>query len=79
MMRFSVTRRAHQWAVMDGDKLVKGFGHKIAAEECAERLDRAQRQRPRRCLTCGQPFISEGPHNRMCAACRQQSLYDGTA
>ncbi len=27
----------------------------------------------RKCLTCGKPFASEGPHNRMCDSCRRKS------
>jgi hypothetical protein len=27
----------------------------------------------RKCMTCGTTFMSEGPHNRMCNACRQKS------
>ena len=26
---------------------------------------------PRACLCCGKPFMSEGPHNRLCAQCRK--------
>jgi hypothetical protein len=28
----------------------------------------------RPCLTCGAPFPSEGPHNRMCGPCRVASV-----
>ena len=34
------------------------------------RSPRAARRRP--CITCGAPFDSEGPHNRMCDACRDE-------
>ena len=34
----------------------------------------ARRQEAKRpCMTCGKPFGSEGPHNRMCRSCRQLS------
>lgn len=29
-------------------------------------------QQERKCMTCQQPFPSEGPHNRMCGRCRRQ-------
>lgn len=29
---------------------------------------------PRACLCCGATFKSEGPHNRLCNACRRRSL-----
>jgi hypothetical protein len=28
-------------------------------------------------MTCGNTFVSEGMHNRMCKTCRAHSLYDG--
>lgn len=28
----------------------------------------------RPCMTCRQPFMSEGPHNRLCDCCRKQRL-----
>lgn len=30
-------------------------------------------QQERKCMTCGAAFLSEGPHNRMCATCRKKS------
>lgn len=38
------------------------------------RRGETQRWRSRRpCLTCGAPFVSEGPHNRMCEDCRHRA------
>ena len=31
----------------------------------------------RTCMACGQPFLSEGWHNRLCARCRKRSEMDG--
>ena len=28
---------------------------------------------PRKCITCGTVFNSEGPHNRMCPKCRRDA------
>ncbi|MCL2346468.1 MAG: hypothetical protein FWC58_11535 [Desulfobulbus sp.] len=33
---------------------------------------RAAARRP--CLCCGQPFVSEGPHNRLCVKCRARDV-----
>ncbi|MDJ0631081.1 MAG: hypothetical protein QNJ44_22680 [Rhodobacter sp.] len=34
------------------------------------KAERARRPKNRACLTCGETFLSEGPHNRMCKSCR---------
>ena len=31
----------------------------------------------RNCMACGEPFESEGWHNRMCRRCRKRTYYDG--
>ncbi len=31
--------------------------------------------KPRRCLTCGSDFPSEGPHNRICRKCKSSKLW----
>jgi DNA-binding CsgD family transcriptional regulator len=33
----------------------------------------AKKRTRRPCLCCGQPFMSEGPHNRLCSNCRSKS------
>lgn len=33
--------------------------------------------RSRSCMACGQPFLSEGWHNRLCPRCRKRSEPDG--
>ena len=33
---------------------------------------------PRPCMTCAEPFPSEGNHNRMCVACRAWAGMDGS-
>ncbi len=30
---------------------------------------------PRRCLTCGDDFPSEGPHNRVCRRCKSSKIW----
>lgn len=36
-------------------------------------LDRRRKRGPRACMCCGQTFVSEGIHNRLCGPCRQRS------
>ena len=31
----------------------------------------------RNCMACGEPFESEGWHNRMCRRCRKRTYFDG--
>jgi len=49
---------------------VRRFGN-IGTKEEAEAIAREVRAAIRPCITCGKEIISEGPHNRMCQACRQ--------
>lgn len=35
-------------------------------------LDRKKRRGPRSCMCCGQSFLSEGVHNRLCDSCRRR-------
>lgn len=44
-----------------------------AAEQ--ERKMRATPKKKRTCLCCGAPFMSEGPHNRLCSRCRSKDDY----
>lgn len=60
---------------------VSSFTHsKDMAEQAREAKQRAADARTkrgqRRCLTCGDQFMSEGIHNRMCAPCRSRSSHD---
>lgn len=73
MSRFSVLERGRLWTVMDGHMPVATYTEHWKADERADRLERLARRKRRACLTCGSEFTSEGPHNRMCAPCRQNS------
>lgn len=60
------------WAVYSGGTRVSGqLSSRMLAESALERIERARRVKTRSCLTCGQEFRSEGPHNRMCDGCRR--------
>ncbi len=72
-VRFAVRGSGAFWSVLDGGKAVATFSTWWKADDHADRLERRAMTRSRACLTCGSEFRSEGPHNRMCAACRQQS------
>lgn len=73
MSRFAVQGSGAFWAVLDGGKAVATFTSWWKADAHAGRLELQARSRRRACLTCGTAFSSEGPHNRMCPACRQKS------
>lgn len=34
-----------------------------------------EQTQPRRCLTCGDDFPSEGPHNRICRKCKSSKIW----
>lgn len=44
-------------------------GYRLFGRLAMDRRRAAQASR-RPCITCGQPFLSEGFHNRMCTTCR---------
>lgn len=63
---------ASSWTVYDaaGNRVAGLFTHRSQAEDRREALARAARARRRACLCCGDVFLSEGAHNRMCKGCR---------
>ena len=54
----------------DGVDCMGPFGSRWRAEDVREELIRKDKMRMRPCLTCSTEFLSEGPHNRLCDACR---------
>lgn len=70
--RFDVKGSGRGFYVLcDGRPVGPTHCRKDQAESLAARLSRAQKSRPRLCLACDRPFISEGPHNRLCTSCRR--------
>lgn len=59
------------WAIYKGDELLRITAHHDRALDQIEKLLRRDRQSVRSCLACGRRFASEGPHNRLCRACRK--------
>lgn len=65
------------------DKLIEMYGEDILpriridtllalAQETAElKIENPQSLKERSCLKCGAPFLSHGPHHRLCQNCRQ--------
>ena len=49
------------------------LNQKTVAERTRPEPDRPPDAKERRCLSCTQPFLSEGIHNRMCFKCRSKS------
>lgn len=78
LSEFTVRLRANGiWVVIKPDGGVTGdqFDSKRQAEARARelqiKLDAEKRKGPRACITCGDEFLSEGVHNRMCSCCRR--------
>lgn len=64
--------------VIDPDGNVYGVYHNPAHAETARdgmqaRTDAAAKRMPRGCICCGNKFLSEGIHNRMCPSCRHRT------
>ncbi len=71
---FTVEGRNRGWIVCkNGQKVYGPVTMRSVAEDARDRLERAARCKERACLTCGELFLSEGPHHRMCARCRAEA------
>jgi hypothetical protein len=53
--------------------------HRADAENMRDKLERTDGHKRRKCMTCGDPFMSEGAHHRMCTKCRSGAIaiFDG--
>lgn len=83
MRGYRIRRRANVLEIVGPDGKVHGRGNDLGVtqERCDRLNDKAMkrsRERRRACLRCGTPFLSEGPHNRMCKACRKKADPLGT-
>ena len=68
------------FAVFRGEEQVSGMRYdRVSVELRCEELARAARRKRRPCITCGKPFLSDGPHHRMCKGCRAwaSDVYQG--
>jgi len=55
-----------------GEMATAWLGVKSTWRDRRRRKERDSKGRQRRaCMCCGKSFMSEGPHNRLCNACRQ--------
>jgi len=77
-MALTVKRTRFGWAVFEGNERASAeLSSRLLAENAQERVlkDRraAQRACVRPCMTCGQRFRSEGPHNRLCSGCNARA------
>ncbi|PIE09050.1 MAG: hypothetical protein CSA73_00550 [Rhodobacterales bacterium] len=69
--RLTVERDGYGWSVFQGGQKVRGaYSSEQIAEAACDRMEREARCKRRPCITCGKPFMSEGPGNRMCDKCR---------
>lgn len=77
--RYQAVLNGSRWVVMDprGRIVTAPCGHAQAVQE-ADRLnaDLAARQKrgPRPCMRCGQEFVSDGIHHRLCNPCKHSGV-----
>ena len=68
---YTVTGKDGRYFVRrDGNFAFGPFPTKELADATRARIVAKNRSRTRACISCGDPFVSEGPHNRMCDPCR---------
>lgn len=80
MSSFTVEKEGLGWIVCkNGVKVTGAVSNRWWAEEKRDALERDARRKLRSCLRCRDPFLSEGPHHRMCIRCRQavSTMYEG--
>lgn len=63
----------HYYVMQDGAEVMGPFGSYGRAHDVRDELIRKDRMRKRPCMTCTTEFMSEGPHNRLCDACRAKA------
>lgn len=71
---FHVRQSGYGWAVFNRrtrEKVSSQVSSRRVAEDRCDEMNREARRRRRACICCRSPFLSDGPHNRMCNACRR--------
>lgn len=76
--QYSVKCIGLDYHVLENGKSITSRRSWEGAHSVIDRLQRPK-MRERKCMTCGAPFMSEGPHNRLCNTHRHDSIYDGSA
>ena len=68
----AIERRGALFYLVATDGAVVGLGYvnRRDAEEALGILLRSSQRTMRPCISCGRPFESSGPHNRMCPRCK---------
>jgi hypothetical protein len=73
---FNVVPSREGWqACLNGQPLGRAYASEERAWAQIDRHKRKETLTQRPCLTCSKPFASEGPHNRMCSPCRNDSVW----
>ena len=57
---------------LNGRPLGIGCAQRQMAEEVLDEVRRSAERSIRTCMSCQQPFESEGKHNRMCLPCKKR-------
>lgn len=85
MSKYEVIGSGESYSVVRAGVDVAGpFANQEAALGAADRMRKKDNTKRRNCISCNDEFLSEGPHNRMCDACRENpdrliALYWGDA
>ena len=80
MTGLAITETLGEWAVYNGAERIAGpYNEYWKADAALTRAKRKLTHKKRSCMTCRAPFMSEGPHNRMCTPCRKAAneTYEG--
>ena len=75
MSDYSIVKGYRHYYVQDAKGVrVSGYcAHLSCAQQRMDNLARKAASRERLCITCREPFESEGIHNRMCSSCRREA------
>jgi transposase-like protein len=67
------SRRLYEWVWRHFPEHYRHRGSPGATAESKVKWAAQPARPPRPCMTCTKPFVSEGPHNRLCGYCRQRA------
>lgn len=70
----TIQRRGALFYLIDEEGTAVGMGyvHRRDADEALGIRLRSSQRTIRPCISCGRPFESSGPHNRMCPRCKSR-------
>lgn len=67
---YQAVHTKYGWTINRHGVRVAGYFNQDSMQTRLDKLIKAANVKSRPCLCCGIDFLSEGPHNRLCKACR---------